>query len=103
MKDFILATFIQQFLGHKRLNTTMIYARVHNHQVADDYYTAMEQIEKRLDLGGNEDVKVPIGADERAQLLALVEQLSDPNLKKQARLELVAQMRWLLSPETVLE
>jgi integrase len=96
-------TSIQQFLGHKRLNTTMIYARVHDHKVAEDYYAAMEQVEKRLDLVGNENVKVPINADERDQLLTLVEQLSDPGLKKQARLELVAQMRWLLNRGTVIE
>jgi len=96
-------TSIQRFLGHKRLNTTMVYAKVHDHKVADDYYAAMKQVEKRLDLAGKENVKVPIGADERSQLLDLIEQLSDPNLKKQARLELITQMRWLLAPKNVLE
>ena len=43
-------TSIQKFLGHKELSTTMIYARVHDQTVADDYYAAMEQVEKRLEL-----------------------------------------------------
>jgi integrase len=42
-------TSIQKFLGHKRLNSTMIYARVHDRTVADDYYAAMDRIEQRLE------------------------------------------------------
>jgi integrase/recombinase XerC len=38
-------TTIQALLGHKRLNTTMTYAHVHDAKVADDYFTAMEKIE----------------------------------------------------------
>ncbi len=38
-------TTIQALLGHKRLNTTMIYARVHDKTVIDDYFRAMEEIE----------------------------------------------------------
>ena len=41
-------TTIQMLLGHKRLNTTMIYARVHDETVAQDYYSAMAIIEERL-------------------------------------------------------
>ena len=41
-------TSIQKFLGHKRPNSTMIYARVHDQTVADDYYSAMERVEQRL-------------------------------------------------------
>ena len=44
-------TSIQKFLGHKRLNSTMIYARVHDRTVAEDYYAAMEAVEKRLEVG----------------------------------------------------
>lgn len=42
-------TSIQKLLGHRRLNSTMVYARVHDRTVAEDYYTAMEHIEKSLD------------------------------------------------------
>jgi len=41
-------TTIQSLLGHKRLNSTMIYARVHDQTVARDYFEAMAVIEKRL-------------------------------------------------------
>ncbi len=41
-------TTIQALLGHKRLNSTMVYARVHDQTVARDYFEAMAVIEKRL-------------------------------------------------------
>jgi site-specific recombinase XerD len=34
-------TSIQKFLGHKRLNTTLVYARAHDQTVAENYCTAM--------------------------------------------------------------
>ena len=43
-------TSIQALLGHKRLNTTMIYARVHNETVAQDYITAMAEIEAKSEI-----------------------------------------------------
>lgn len=96
-------TSIQRFLGHKRLNTTMIYAKVHDHQVAEDYYAAMEQIEKRLALADTEQVEVLLSEAQRGQLLALTDQLAAPELKRSERLELVAQMRWLLEAPTMIE
>jgi integrase/recombinase XerD len=42
-------TSIQQLLGHRHINTTLVYARVHDGTVADDYYAAMGVIEKRLE------------------------------------------------------
>jgi site-specific recombinase XerD len=96
-------TSIQRFLGHKRLNTTMVYAKVHDHQVAEDYYAAMEQIEKHLDLAQAEQVKVPLEEAQRGQLLALTDQLAVPELPRSERLELVAQLRWLLEPQSVIE
>ncbi len=41
-------TTIQSLLGHRRLNSTMVYARVHDQTVADDYYAAMAIIESQL-------------------------------------------------------
>lgn len=38
-------TTIQALLGHERLNTTMIYARVHDKTAMEDFYRAMEVIE----------------------------------------------------------
>ncbi len=41
-------TSIQALLGHKRLQTTLTYARLHDQTIATDYYTAMTVIEERL-------------------------------------------------------
>ncbi len=41
-------TTIQALLGHKRINTTLTYARVHDRTVAEDYFAAMAVVEKRL-------------------------------------------------------
>jgi site-specific recombinase XerD len=42
-------TSIQRFLGHKELSSTLIYARAHDQSVADDYFSAMQKVEQRLD------------------------------------------------------
>jgi integrase/recombinase XerD len=90
-------TSIQKFLGHKELSTTMIYARVHDQTVADDYYAAMSQIEKRLDLPGvQEEKSAPLHDDERTQLFELTSQLELPDLNLDARLSIVSQMREVL-------
>jgi site-specific recombinase XerD len=63
-------TSIQKLLGHQRLNSTMIYARVHDRTVAKDYYAAMADIEKQLDLQPGSIPPVTPG-----YLLALVDAL----------------------------
>ena len=64
-------TSIQRFLGHKQLSTTMVYARVHDHTVAEDYYTAMEQVEQRLDLIDTiEESRTTTQAEELAAMLS---------------------------------
>lgn len=72
-------TTIQRLLGHKRLNSTMVYARVHDQTVADDYFTAMAQIEQAgtppPDRGSGPDPTSPV-----QPLLALVEQLPSAEL-----------------------
>lgn len=97
-------TTIQKLLGHRRLNATMIYARVHDRTVEEDYYAAMAQIEKSLDLAAGTDatdsVGEPINAGERAQLLELASQLAAPQLGLNVRLDLVDQMRRVLHLET---
>jgi integrase len=70
-------TSIQKLLGHQRLNSTMIYARVHDRTVAEDYYAAMEVVEKRLELTPLEVEDVtqpPVNDNDRAQLLGLAAQ-----------------------------
>jgi hypothetical protein len=96
-------TSIQKLLGHRRLNTTLGYARAHDQTVADDYYIAMGRVEQRLDLapGAEESVR-PIPTGERQQLLALTDRLSEPDLTTPERLELAGLMRALLAGEVLL-
>jgi site-specific recombinase XerD len=100
-------TSIQRFLGHKKLNTTMIYARAHDQNVADDYFAAMQRVEQRLDIistvSGEIVSKEPDPAPEKkdevikvqdcAQLLAWVDLLSLPELPQAERLLIAAQMK----------
>lgn len=96
-------TSIQKLLGHRSLNTTMTYARVHDRTVADDYYGAMEQVERRLGLlGAPADGASRFGGDERGQLLALTERMQDPDLSLDLRLRLVAQVREVLLGQVTL-
>ena len=91
-------TSIQKFLGHKELNTTMIYARVHDQTVANDYYAAMSVVEKRLELAGQQvgDAK-PLIENQRCQLLSLANRLAEPELSVELRLDIAAQMVGVLS------
>ena len=93
-------TSIQKFLGHKRLNSTMIYARVHDHTVAEDYYAAMERIEQRLNIGSppeEDHAETPVNGRERAQLLELAARLAKPELGVESRLNLVEKVRQVLN------
>lgn len=96
-------TSIQQLLGHRSIDSTLIYARVHDETVATDYYAAMARIEKRLEIPAKtSDVKEPTHAEAlaRTQLLAVIDQLAVPQLGIEVRLDLVAQMRHLLNGQT---
>ncbi len=102
-------TSIQKFLGHKRLNSTMVYARVHDQTVADDYYSAMGRVEQRLLVPARGQIAPPAAVpphkasenerlkdDEREQVLDLVEQLAEPELSVEVRLTLVECLRRVL-------
>jgi site-specific recombinase XerD len=90
-------TSIQKLLGHRRINSTLIYARVHDPQVADDYFAAMAQIEKRLALNDHECEPEPDNA--RKQLLKLAREFARPRLAKQARLDLVKDLRRVIKTD----
>jgi integrase/recombinase XerC len=93
-------TSIQKFLGHKRLNSTMIYARVHDHTVTEDYYAAMERIEQRLNVGSLPEVdpaSAPMTGNERVQLLELAARLAESGLGVESRLSLIEQVRQVLN------
>jgi site-specific recombinase XerD len=84
-------TSIQKLLGHRKLDSTLIYARVHDHMLAADFYAAMARIEQSLKLKDE-----PPATSERESLLALAEQLAAPQLGDEQRLELAAQLRGAL-------
>jgi integrase/recombinase XerD len=90
-------TSIQKLLGHKKLNTTMVYARAYDKTVEADYFAAMGRIEQCLELVG-QPAKNPelVGEGERVQLLGLAEQLFAPELGYEKRLEIAVQMCGLL-------
>ena len=99
-------TSIQKFLGHKRLNSTMIYARVHNRTVAEDYYAAMDVVEKRLEVVPPEKEQNPkrqVNNDERTHLLKLATRLAEPELDVELRLDLVEKMCEILNHGTLPE
>lgn len=78
----------------------MIYARVHDQTVADDYYTAMERVERRLDLIETPQEKQEVFTEsERGQVFALIEELAEPELSPEVRLVIVAQIRLMLLGE----
>jgi hypothetical protein len=91
-------TSIQKFLGHKKLNTTMVYARAYDQTVEADYYAAMSRVEQRLALVEEpEEISIPVGENERLELLKLADQLAEPELSNELRLDLVLLMRALLN------
>jgi site-specific recombinase XerD len=109
-------TSIQAFLGHKKLNTTMIYARAHDQNVAEDYFAAMQRVEQRLDTSAalsagivpvpqekpqmeNEVVNVqPVLAQPGPpdQVLFWLERLALPELCQQERLEIAEHLKQTL-------
>jgi hypothetical protein len=81
----------------------MIYARVHDRTVAEDYYAAMEVVEKRLEVAPPEmedSADPPVNYNERAHLLELATQLAEPELGVQARLEPANRMCRVLNHRT---
>jgi len=93
-------TSIQKILGHKRLNTTMIYARAYDETVEKDYFRAMSSVEKRLELLDEaEEKEEPVSEGERGQILALTEKLAEPELSAEARLVIAPQIRLVLPGE----
>lgn len=98
-------TTIQQLLGHKRLTTTMIYTRVHNETVADDFYKAMALIEKRLQphgkqlTGGNGSSQLYTNGD-AAHLLTLVADLALEPLTASQKLVVTELQRRLMALAT---
>ena len=91
-------TSIQKYLGHKKLNTTMIYARVLDQTMADDYFKAMEKVEQRLNITQeliDATIIGPLKEPVEKQLLIFAEQLSQPDLCFEKRKYIAEQLRQL--------
>jgi len=88
-------TSIQKFLGHKKLNTTLIYARVHDQTVETDYFTAMQRVEQRLQVGP-EPIEPPVSEEDRAEILTLAEEMANPQAEPEKRQSLFEKIRALL-------
>lgn len=79
---------VQTLLGHKRVDTTLGYARLYDGTVAADYYQAMSGVERRMALPEDRlSQPVVIG-----QLLALVDALHQGALNP-TQTEIVRQLR----------
>ncbi len=72
---------MQAVLGHQRIDTTLEYARLYDGTVAADYYRAMAQVERDLQLA---DLPVPVTLGS-GQLLALVDSLASGTLNDSQR------------------
>jgi site-specific recombinase XerD len=79
---------IQRLLGHKNIDTTLVYTRLYDSTVAAHYYRAMGEIESRSDLGGDASSQPP-GSGE---LLALLDALHVGTLND-AQQEIVQALR----------
>jgi site-specific recombinase XerD len=95
-------TSIQKFLGHKKINTTMIYAKVLDPTLAEDYFAAMSRVEQRLEIEPNPKQE-PAPENEfvnvlpRTQLLAWAERLALPELCQKERVEIAENLKRVLS------
>lgn len=92
-------TSIQRFLGHRKLDTTMIYARAHDQNVAEDYFTAMERVEQRLEIVPEPKQEVKdevVNVLPAKKLLAWAERLALPELCQQERLEIAESLKQLM-------
>jgi site-specific recombinase XerD len=98
-------TSIQRFLGHKKLKSTMIYARAHDQTVAEDYFAAMARVERRLEIVPAEpkDIDVVKVQEPEKLIIQLIEQLELPELCLEERLDITLQLRELFGVVQKLE
>jgi site-specific recombinase XerD len=79
---------VQMILGHKQVDTTLNYARLYDGTVAADYYSAMNKVERQLELPEDRMKEKPsVG-----QLIALTDSLRN-GLLNPAQTEIVRVLR----------
>ena len=76
----------------------MIYAKAHDQTVAEDYFTAMQRVEERLEIVAAPKVEEEV-VKVQEQVLAFAEQLEKPNVLFSERLNIADQLRSLLRVE----
>ncbi len=93
-------TSIQKFLGHRKLNSTMIYARAYDQTVADDYFAAMRRVEQRMEIAplpkpaeGTKTEDEVVKEQENIQIVTWLEQLVLPELCQDERVDIVEQLK----------
>lgn len=70
---------VQAILGHKWIDTTLGYARLYDGTLAADYYRAMNEVERQLELVE----RPPHDAPSLGELVALVDSLRSGTLNDQ--------------------
>lgn len=69
---------VQMILGHKKIDTTLDYARLYDGRIAADYYGAMAQVERQIALTEDTAAQPP----SPAEMLALVDALRGGTLNE---------------------
>ena len=85
---------LKKILGHKRLHTTQVYARVHDETAAGDYYRAMAEVERRVAL---ETEATDPNTSVWPRLLALLDEVVQANGDPARQEAAVAEMRWWIT------
>ena len=71
---------------------------MHDQNVAEDYYTAMKSVERRLELVEEEEKpQKTISESERDNILGLALQLAQPEIRYETRQDLVSQICRILT------
>lgn len=69
---------VKMILGHVKIDTTLGYARLYDGTVAADYYQAMRQVERHLNLADDVEISPP----SHGELIALVDSLHGGTLNQ---------------------
>ncbi|GEM_PF-5900961 len=85
---------LQKTLGHRSLDTTVLYARIADPVVEGDYYRALTALDAKGAMAGEGLMAESV----RRQLLHLVDQLLPSPMPAEERDTLLRQMRHLLEP-----
>jgi len=96
-------TSIQKILGHKKLDTTLRYARAYDETIADEFYAAMERVEQRLAIEPVEEIVEEkdeiIKVQDQAQVLFWIERLAGEELSRGDRRMIAASLKQALFSE----